>query len=69
MTSGERIAVGFLTLIITASCLLLIAIGLEERHTAVADFGAASAIWTPVAVACYLTLGRPGGQARGRPHG
>ncbi len=62
--------VGFLTLIIIASCLFVIAIGLEERDTAVAVFGAAAtAVWTPVAVACYLTLGRPGGQARGRPHG
>ena len=69
MTSGERIAVGFLTLIIIASCLLLIAIGLEERHTAVADFGAASAIWTPVAVACYLMLDRAAGQAWGRTDG
>ncbi len=70
MTSGERIAVGFLTLIIIASCLLLIAIGLEEHDTAVAVFGAAAtAVWTPVAVACYLMLDRAVGQARGRTDG
>ena len=70
MTSGERIAVGFLTLIIIASCLLLIAIGLEDRHTAVADFAAAAtAVWTPFAVACYLMLDGAVGQARGRTDG
>ena len=36
MTSGERIVVGFLTLIIIASCLFVIAIGREERDTAAA---------------------------------
>ncbi len=70
MTSGERIVVGFLTLIIIASCLFVTAIGLEERDTAVAVFGAAAtAVWTPVAVACYLMLDRAVGQARGRTDG
>ena len=62
--------VGFLTLIIIAICLFVLAIGLEERDTAVAVFGAAAtAVWTPVAVACYLMLDRAVGQARGRPDG
>ena len=62
--------VGFLTLIIIAIRLFVIAIGLEERDAAVAVFGAAAtAVWTPVAVACYLMLDRPGGQARGRTVG
>ena len=70
MTSGERITVWFLALIIIASCLFVIAIGLEEHDTAVAVFGAAAtAVWTPVAVACYLMLDRAAGQARGRPDG
>ena len=62
--------VGFLTLIIIAICLFVLAIGLEERDTAVAVFGAAAtAVWSPVAVACYLMLDRAVGQARGRPDG
>ncbi len=70
MTSGERFTVGFLTLIIIASCLFVIAIGLEEHDSAVAIFGAAAtAVWTPVAVACYLVLDRAVGQARGRIDG
>ncbi len=70
MTSGERITVGFLTLIIIASCLFVTAIGLEERDADVALFGAAAtAVWTPVAVACYLMLDRAVGQARGRADG
>jgi uncharacterized membrane protein YvlD (DUF360 family) len=70
MTSGERITVGFLTLIIIASCLFVTAIGLEEHDTAVAVFGAASAaVWTPVAVASYLMLDRAFGQSIGRTDG
>ena len=70
MTSGEPITVGFLTPIIIKSCLFVIAIGLEERDTAVAVFGAAStAVSTQVAVACYLMLDRAVGQARGRTDG
>ena len=70
MTSGERIVVGFLTLIIIASCLFVIAIGLEERDTAVVVFGAAAAaVSTQVAVACYLMPDRAAGQARGRTDG
>ncbi len=66
MTSEERITVGFLALIIIASCLFVIAIGLEEHDTAVAVFGAAAtAVWAPVAAACYLMLDRAVGQARG----
>ena len=70
MTSGERIVVGSLALIIIASCLFVIAIGLKEHDTAVAVFeAAATAVWTPVAVACYLMLDRAVGQARGRTDG
>ena len=70
MTLGEPITVGTLTLITIASCLFVIAIGVEERDTAVAVFGAAAtAVWTPVAVACYLMLDRAVGQARGRTDG
>ena len=70
MTLRERITVGFLTLIIIASCLFVIAIGLEGHDTAVAILGAAAtAVWTPVAVACYLVLDRAVGQARGRTGG
>ena len=36
MTSEARITVGFLALIIIASCLFVIGIGLEEHDTAVA---------------------------------
>ncbi len=62
MTSEERIRVGFLTLIIIASCLFVVAIGLEERDAAVAVFGAAAtAAWIPVAVACYWMLDRAPG--------
>ncbi len=66
---GERNTVGFLTLIIIASCLFVIAIGLEERDAAVAVFGAATAIWSPVAVACHWMLDRAVDQARGRTGG
>ncbi len=70
MTSGERIVIGSPALIIIASCLFVIAIGLEEHDKAVAVFGAAAtAVWTPVAVACYLMLDRPGRHARGRTVG
>ena len=48
----------------------MIAIGLEERDTAVAVFGAAATVVsTQVAVACYLMLDRAVGQARGRTDG